>query len=264
MPDVIVVFSRWGKWIATVTIAATLLALVVVQLMPRKYISIATALPASSMATDKASVFNTNIQELYSSLGTADDLDRIIGTAHLDTIYIAVADSLNLAAHYHLPKDKAVQKLKRHTAVSKSEWGELKLKVWDSDRNTAAQAANGLLKKLQELHQALQNKSNEIILERLKETYNQELQQTDTTLVRPTLAAKAAQAEQLRNYEKLLSEYNLMVTTNPPVLLVVENARAASRADTSEKWAAVVVTFFAAFLFSTLLSLYAEGKKARA
>lgn len=264
MPDVIVVLGRWGKWIATVTVAATLLAVVIAVLLPKKYLSVVTALPASSMATDKATVFNTNIQELYSSLGTADDLDRIIGTAHLDTIYIAVANELNLAAHYRSTKDKAVQKLKRNTVVSKSEWGELKLKVWDGDRNMAAQVANALLKKLQELHQALQNRSNQMILQRLKETYSLALRQTDTTRAAMALPANAMQSGQLRDYEKLLSEYNLMVTTNPPVLLVVENARAARRADTAGKWIAVVVTFFAAFLFSSLLALYAEGKKVQA
>src|SRR6476659_998256 len=100
MPDFIAVFSRWWKRIIAFTILATLVAVSIALVLPPKYLSVATALPASSFAADKSTVFNTNIQELYSALGTADDLDRIIGTAHLDTIYIATVYDLNLAVHY--------------------------------------------------------------------------------------------------------------------------------------------------------------------
>src|SRR5215217_7660679 len=160
MPDFIAVFSRWWKQIAAITVLAIVVAVIVALLLPKKYMSVATALPASSFAADKSTIFNSNIQELYSALGTADDLDRIIGTARLDTIYIATVNELNLAAHYGLEKAheaKAVHKLKNNTSVSKSEWGELKLKVWDKDRNYAAHIANILLQKLQSLHQNLNN-----------------------------------------------------------------------------------------------------------
>lgn len=262
MPDVFAVFSRWWRWIATFTVVATLIAGVIVLLLPPKYVSIATALPASSFAADKGAIFNANIQQLYSSLGSPDDLDRIIGTARLDTIYITAVGALNLTAHYGCTgknaRAQAVQKLKRHTMVSKSEWGELKVKVWDSDRTVAAQAANALLKNLQQLHQELQNKSNQVVLQKLKEVYTT-VQQKDTSL-KNSMAA-AAQRSQAQVYETLLSEYSLMVATNPPVLLVVEGARPALHADTSQKWASVIATAFAALLFSLLLALYTEGKK---
>lgn len=268
MPDVIAVFSRWWKWIAAVTVIATVVATVLVLLLPPKYVSVATALPASSLAADKAAIFNTGIQQLYSSLGTADDLDRIIGTARLDTIYIAAVAELNLAAHYGFKemdaKSRAVQKLKQHSAISKSEWGELKIKVWDSNRNAAAQLANALLKNLQRLHQNLQNQSNQLVLQKLEEAHWL-LQQQDTTP--NTVQSKAVagvKENQLQEYEKLLSEYRLMAATNPPVLLVVEAARPAHRADYTEKTAYVAVAFFTAFLFSFIVALFAEGKKRHA
>ena len=61
--------------ISVAVVAAILL------LQPKLYLSEATALRASSYTTDKASVFNRNIEALYSTLGSADDLDMIIGTA---------------------------------------------------------------------------------------------------------------------------------------------------------------------------------------
>jgi uncharacterized protein involved in exopolysaccharide biosynthesis len=266
MPDLLLVFSRWWRWIAAFTLLATLLAAIIAALLPKKYVSVATALPASSFGSDKGAVFNTNNQQLYSALGTPDDLDRIIGTARLDTVYMAAVDALNLAAHYGFgdenARDHAVQKLKRHTAVNKSEWGELKLKVWDRDRNVAAQAANALLKALQQLHQDLQNKSNQVVLQKLKEAYTT-LRGEDTSVKNstPSTAVRTTQSSQAPVYEKLLSEYSLMVAANPPALLVVEAARPALYPDTFEKTASVVVTAFAALLFSVLLALYTEGKR---
>jgi hypothetical protein len=269
MPDVIAVFYRNRKFIMALTFIATLIAVVIVVLLPKKYVSVATALPASSFATDKATIFNTNIQELYSALGTADDLDRIIGTARLDTIYIATARDLNLATHYDFSTDEsgldaATRRVKHRTTVTKSEWGELKIKAWDSDRDLAAQIANTVLQKLQSLHQTLRNQNNQLVLQKLKEAYG-EAEPADTTAQRVGLKQnlKSPQREQRQVYEQLVSEYNLMVATNPPVLLVVENARPALYADTSEKTASVILTFFAALLFSILFALYTEGKRQR-
>jgi hypothetical protein len=38
----------------------------------------------------KTSVFSENLQILYSTIGLADDLDKIVGTGHLDTAYRSV------------------------------------------------------------------------------------------------------------------------------------------------------------------------------
>jgi len=261
------VLSRWWKQMVLITVLATLVALGLALLLPKKYYATATALPASSMATDKAAIFNTNIEQLYSSLGTSDDLDRMIGTAHLDTLYIAAVNESNLVAHYGFSTgpdgvEQAIRKLKKNTSISKSEWGELKLKVWDVDRFYAARLANTLLQKLQQLHQSLQNKSNQLILQQLK-SVQQTMPQTDAMLPDSATPAKESEAGPLHVYDKLIREYNLMVTANPPVLLVVENARPPLYPDNSAKQASVLAAAFAAALFSFLLALYLEGKKAR-
>jgi hypothetical protein len=267
MTDVIAVFYRYRKFISGLTFSATVIAFVIVLVLPEKFVSVTTALPASSFAADKSTVFNTNIQELYSALGTADDLDNIIGTARLDTIYIATVHDLNLAAHYGFDAtangwERAMQKLKHNTSVVKSEWGELKIKAWDQDRIVAAQIANTLLKKLQSLHQNLRNQSNELVLQKLKEAYHTTLpEDTITQQIRPGVNGQHPLAKQQQDYEQLLTEYNVMVATNPPALLVVENARPALYPDNSEKVAAVILTFFAALLFAALLALFTARKK---
>ena len=42
----------------------------------------------------------------------------------------------------------------------RSEYGELKIKVWDTDKNLAPQLANAILDKLNSIHQSLQAANN--------------------------------------------------------------------------------------------------------
>nr|MBA2745006.1 hypothetical protein [Flavisolibacter sp.] len=165
MPDLFIVFARWWKFILGISLLAATIAFVVSQFSPKEYLSEATALPANSMVADKGRIFNNNIEALYSDIGTADELDRLEGTAVLDTLYIAASDSFNLAAHYNLPESgesgfKAARKLKKNSKIARSAFGELKVKVWDEDRNMAAAVANFLMQRLGSIHQHLQNENS--------------------------------------------------------------------------------------------------------
>lgn len=246
-----------------VTIAALAVAAITLQLVPKTYLSTTTALPANSLATDKASVFNSSIQELYSSLGSPDELDRFLGTAKLDTVYIAVAKQHHLQQHYsiaqndHAPYNAAL-KLKKQTKIERTEYGELQVRVWDVDRNMAAALANSIMQQLQQLHQQLQSNSNALVLQKLKETYAV-LKAADTVSAAPMPAA--VQQTQAAEYERLIAQYNLMVNTNPPVLLVVERARPALTADKPYLWPTLLLTLFAALLFSLLAALFLESSK---
>jgi uncharacterized protein involved in exopolysaccharide biosynthesis len=287
MPDLLLVFAKRWKLILWVTVFATLIALIFALLSPKKYLSVATALPVNSVTADKARVFNQNIEALYSDFGTSDELDRLEGTGTLDTIFIAAANELNLPQHYSMSATgegpfKAAMKLKKNTKISRSSYGELKVKVWDEDRNLSAAIANFLMEQIQELHQHLQNESNVLVLEKIKSEYaalqNDYLAIADS-LQNPKLdtvnarfaSAKnvlmknrmAALADQLQEYQKMIAQYQLAVSTNAQVLLVVENARPPLWPDKPKVLATVLFTFFGALLFSFLLSLFVESRKAQ-
>lgn len=173
MPDIISVISKRWKLIFSLTLLATIIALVASLLSPKKYLSTTTALPANSALNDKARIFNNNIEGLYPSLGLPDELDRMEGTAKLDTLYIAVTNDLKLAAHYGLEdKDStynAALLLKRNTNISRSAYGELKINVWDKDKVMAADLANNLLRKLNEFHQHIENANTSLFLQKMKD-----------------------------------------------------------------------------------------------
>jgi hypothetical protein len=287
MPDLFLVFSRRWKFILGFTILAAIVALAAALFSPKKYLSVATALPANSVVADKARIFNPNIEALYSDFGSPDELDRLEGTALLDTIFISTAQDYNLPGHYLMNSSnegmfKAAMKLKANSSISRSGYGELKIKVWDVDPNLASEMANSLLQKIQELHQHLQNESNRMIVQRIKEDLAQKAKQYESisgsapakdsgrvsdTASSPMMSGvlRATQIdllrEQIREQEKLVSQYQFAINTNPPVLLVVEKARPALYPDKPRVLALVLFTFFGALLFFLLLAFFLESRK---
>jgi uncharacterized protein involved in exopolysaccharide biosynthesis len=276
MPDLIQVFSRKWKFILGLTLLATIIALVAVWISPKKYLSTATALPVNSLVADKARIFNPNIEMLYSDFGSPDELDRIEGTAMLDTIFIAAVKKFDLASHYGFGRSevneyKAVVKLKKESNISRSAYGELKVKVWDEEKNMAANLANALMQDIQDLHQHLQTENTRAALQQLMSDYQEKkiqfAQFSDSTagLKGPdselASAKKAAMLDQLQQYEKMTDQFKVAISSNPRVLLIVENARPAHWPDKPKVLVTLLLSFFGAFLFFYLLALFLETRK---
>ena len=176
MPDLIYIFSRYWKLIVIVTAISTLVAFLASELSPKLYLSVTTVLPANSVTADKGRIFDNNVENLYSDVGTADELDRIEGTAALDTVYIATAKQLNLEEHYHInPSSESLfnasQELKKNADIKRSAYGELKIRVWDRDKEMAAALANAILQNIQSIHQQIQSERNRVILQKIQEDY---------------------------------------------------------------------------------------------
>jgi hypothetical protein len=278
MPDILSIISRWWKMILGLTLLASLAALAACWLSPKQYASTATALPGNSSLSDKARIFNKNIQYLYSRLGSPDELDRIEGTAALDTIYIATANDFNLVNHYSIKSSKdalyeAAEELKSKSRISRSAYGELKIKAWDRDRNMAAALANGIFQRLQQLHQELHQQDNASVLQKLKEDLvarqqqfrlaSDSLRHIEAAYAELLTVRRNALLQQVQEQEKLIAEYELALSTNPPVLVSVESARPSLRPEKPDTAQTVLLTAFASALFFFLLALVLESRKRR-
>lgn len=280
MPDLLTLIYMRRKQVFLIVLISLALATGIVLLMPSQYLASATALPANPAATDKASVFSNNIRDLYSSLGKPDDLDKIVGTGQLDTIYLALSDQFELAAHYKVKADnaaasrrKAAAVLKKNSRVSKSEYNELLVQVWDTDKNLAPQLANALMEQLAMIHQDLLNKSNQTIIKSLGE--GQQKLQAAIDSIRSFLQhadITPSQAQQYNDrltvlqqqgsqYEKLRTEYQLMIDTKPAALLVVDKARISDRPDKPKKLIILLATAVLSLLFAAWLTLILEKRK---
>src|SRR5258705_5808219 len=270
MPDIFDLIARWWKRMLVVMLLSLLAVGIITFLKPRQYLSVTTAVPASSFASDKGKIFNENILALYSTLGSEDDLDRIVGTATLDTVYLFVTDQFNLFDHYKMKgtnaRTKAALLLKKNTRVIKGEYGELKVKVWDTDNNLAPQLANAILDELHLIHSNLQSAGNEATLKGLQAGKKKIQIQLDsiTGISEPSVERKTTLQGQVQQYEKLISEYQLMVDSKPPVLIVVEKAKPSTSPDRPRRLQIMIATAVLSFLFALLAALVMERKKTSA
>jgi len=275
MPDIIDLLAHWWKRILAVMVIALIVVGVITYLKPQKYLSVATAVPASSFASDKSRIFNENIEALYSTLGTTDDLDMIVGTATLDTVYWAVTQQYNLQDHYKMKEQgdaaiaKAASLLKENTKVQKSEYGELKVRVWDTDKNLAAELANSILDVLNNIHRDLQGQGNKAVLNSLLEAKQRTRKEVDSvkqflrnaeTMYEDT-AFLNTRYRLLSEYEKKIGEYQLMVNNKPPVLITVERAKATNWPDKPKRMQILIATAILSFLFALLAALVLERRK---
>jgi uncharacterized protein involved in exopolysaccharide biosynthesis len=265
MPDLFDLLARWWKKILAVVLLSALVTGGISFFKPKKYLSVATALPASSYASDKAKVFNDNIQELYTALGTPDDLDAVTGIAALDTVYLSVTDQFNLYDHYKMKekgeaaRSKAAYCLKKNTKVYKSEYGNLKVKVWDTDKMLAGELANAIMDKLQAMYRDIQGAGNKTTLDGLVHTRNKLQKWIDSSYESPENFPEYK--NRIIQYDKMINEYRLMVDSKPPSLIIVEKAKPALWPDKPKTIQVIIATAVLSFLFALLAALYLENRK---
>jgi LPS O-antigen subunit length determinant protein (WzzB/FepE family) len=260
MPDIIQLIASWKKQIFSVVLISMIVATAAVFIITPKYLASATALPANPVTADKSIVFNNNIRDLYNSIGTPTELDRVIGTAQSDTIYLSIARKFDLVSFYNIKGNtdfalmKAAKALKHDTKVTKSEFGELMIRVWCRDRLLAPQLANAIMDELALIHQEILNRNNQLVLQNIKAAILSFQEAKDTL-------AKVEVIEQLKNYRKLELEYSLMISTKPPALLPVEKARISSSPDKPRKALILIATALASFIFALWLALLLDKRK---
>ena len=278
MPDIVSVIGRRWKLIVLLTAVATAVAFLASLLSPKQYLGTVTAIPANPVYSDKARIFNPNIEALYTELGTIDDLDRLEGAAKLDTVYLAAANEFNLAAHYGIDTtqgdapDKAALRLKKNTSVNRTGYGELKIKVWDKDKQMAADLANAMLGVINGIYRQIQTENMRTILQRLKEESSLQSQMQNTGAELLDSAAGRGQrqvgapeektlASRLYHYQQLIAEYELALKTTPNALLVVEGARPSPWTDKPKTGQIVLFAFLGSLLFSVLLAFFVESRR---
>jgi len=219
---------------------------------------------------------------LYSSLGTPDALDKIVGTAKLDTLYAILVDEFDLINNYELaekknPRYHAIEKLKNDTRVIKSDYGELKVKTWHPSPEMASNLSRAFMQQLKIMHQLVQLSNNKKILENIQLAYNEKMKelsgitnnanriQDDSARVQHSVLTKTLRTEalvkQIAEYENLINQYNLVITADPEVLVVVENAAVPVKHDRPDYLLTLIATIFISFIFAFLVLLVLEKRR---
>src|SRR6185369_723287 len=123
---------------------------------------------------------------------------------------------------------KAARKLKKYSRVIKSDYGELKVKVWDTDKDLAPQLANAITERLESIHRDLQSAGNKASLQSLVmvqqkigkmiDSINPLIKDPANEYDKNVMLRKTWMKQFLEN-ENLAGQYQLVIDNKPPVLM---------------------------------------------
>ncbi len=266
------VLKKHGRFIWLFVLATVLVASVTVFIVPQYFRSTSTVISANPVLADKARLFNSNIQSLYSYFGSGDDLDRIYGIADMDTTYKKLVDEFSLTDYYKLDGDsfpllrrKAVLRLREDLTVRKTEKGQLQVIAWTKEKQLSADLVNRMVAILQQREADIwENNYQHSLAQLLNSTatmeveYNQlsdSLATANNAKHELVAANRQSLLEQIKQYRKTADEYRLAIQTNPPVLYVMESAVPAAKAERPDKVAIIFASFIISLVFSSLLVL---------
>ncbi|MCY7423171.1 MAG: hypothetical protein LH478_15670 [Chitinophagaceae bacterium] len=240
--------KRWKLITAFVAISLVITSIVLV-FLPQQYESTAVATAGNPLLSDKAYLFNQNVDQLYSNYGNADDIDRLLGIASLDTTYKLLVDSFKLYNYYTTSKNnKAIRRrnavlgLKKDVQIQKNELNQFTISVWNKNPAVAAGIANSMLGIIQKITANGLQKSYEQTLFLLDSTLvgmQSEYQtitvfarerQTPKTAVELMDAKKETLLEQMNQYQKTYSEVAMAAANMQPSVIVLQSATPAVKA----------------------------------
>ncbi len=237
-------------WVGSVSILALLVSL----LLPKEYMSQASVLPANSKMMDNQRLFSENIQELYSAYGNSEDLDRLYATMRSKEVLNAVADSFKLTSHYDLDNTisgrmKTYKKFQKNIELTKTEYGEIRIRVWDKDAELAAQMANAIVSKTKDVGEKMFTSFYAQSISRMSMELSLKTENMKTTSDSLEMKAFNPEAAILRNR---MAEYRIAQLNPPPSLFILEKAEPSPIADKPSILLNVLVSFLIA-LFSAAL-----------
>jgi len=267
MPDIFTLIAAWKKQILLTVLSSMAVATAVVLILPQKYLATTTAVPSNPATTDRSIVFNNNLRELYNSLGDATDLDIIVGTAQLDTIYIAVTRQFHLTTNGDssaISVLKGARSLKKDTKIAKTAFGELQIRVLSKDKMLAPQLANALMEELASIHQDLMNRNNKTILAGISHEIER-LSRSHETVSKSSKDSVSVSTknvnEQIAAYQKIEADFELMNQMERPALHIIEKARLSDKPDTPKTALILIATAIASFLFALWFAILLDKRQ---
>lgn len=258
MPDLFQLLKRQGRSIIYLLIFTWIGSVFGLWMTPPLYKSESTSIASSVVASDPARLFNPQIQQLYSPLGSSDQLDLLVGSGKLDTVYRPLVRQFNLIDHYSISGtdikafQKAVKQLKKRSEVYKSDQGELKVLVWDQDPALAAVLANALTAQLDVLHRDLLNRQNQ-------ETWSA-LQRASLRLETMRDSMPDEYAHQQGVYRRLIDQYSILLEQRPPAIHILDPATPSISPDKPEWVLNMIAVTVVALLVGLTIALWMERR----
>ena len=283
MEELLSILYRWRRQIIILCGIAAIGSAIISLVVPEIYTSKVTFMVANPYMMERGSLFQREAGETPVYLfGGEYEMNRLISLSQSRTLQDYVIQKFNLYAHYEIDttdeyKDYNVREaLESHFSILKTPEGMLLAQVEDKDKHFAADLANGIVKKLDEINYDLNTQKKHD----LTKVYEQQLEVKQITFLqlkdsllqmvknnpRDTVSSKLLSSMvkdalgEYNNIKGIYADHQASLQNKVSTLYIVETATPAIRRTSPVRWLMVVsstlVAFFAGVLGVLLLERY--------
>lgn len=266
--DIVKVIWDWRKKILLATFLVTFIIGIVIFLVPRQYLSEAIIVAANPVQGDRSNIFRNTFEQQFYYYGGEGDNDRLYEMARIDTMKKFLIDSFKLEDHYKISKTNprrrlaAYNELKDNMGILKTELGHIQIKVWDIDKNLAADMVNAIIAKVNSMSIDLTNQAKKTILEKLEYEQSANEAEVKALLEKPNSdvpaevneAKRTSLLKQIEEKDNLINQFktSLNDVTN---VYVLEQAYPALKVDRPKRIPVVIMALLVSLFFSVLAAL---------
>lgn len=266
--DIVKVIWEWRKKILLATFLVTFSIGIVIFLVPRQYLSEAIIVAANPVQGDRSNIFRNTFEQQFYYYGGEGDNDRLYEMARIDTMKKFLIDSFKLEDHYKISKTNprrrlaAYNELKDNMGILKTELGHIQIKVWDIDKNLAADMVNAIIAKVNSMSIDLTNQAKKTILEKLEYEQSANEAEVKALLEKPNSdvpaevneAKRTSLLKQIEEKDNLINQFktSLNDVTN---VYVLEQAYPALKVDRPKRIPVVIMALLVSLFFSVLAAL---------
>lgn len=295
--DLIRLILKWKVAIGIVTAIAAIGSIIISLALPNYYESSVIFFPSNPSLTDRQNLFRTEAGDMpVSFFGKEKDADRLLQIGKSAQLTGYMIHKFDLFKHYDIdpetakyPQYQVNKEFEDNYTIFKNEFGAIEIHVIDQDKQMAANMANEIVRKIDEINSSMivANKKDVLdIFEKKVAEKKREVEQTNEELIslkekfnihdaktfnpkgKAEIAAveeilvlegvKESSIEELNTTMKLFSQYKTAAEKNFSSTYILQQAYPAEKKVKPIRWLIVVSSTLTAFIVSILLVAFID------
>ena len=281
MEELIRILLKWLRPIAMVTAVAVVGSIIISFVLPERYTSTVTFMAANPYMMERGNLFQVEAGENPVYLfGGENDMNRFISLAESRGLEGYIIDKFNLYEHYDIDTTGPLkeywvkEELRSNFKMLKTPEMTLQVEVTDQDKNLAAEMANTIVQRLDELNKALitekkrdltklyddEEKAKSAMVTQLMDSLRStiELRPKDTITARLITSVVEDALSEYNTIRMINEQHRASLEQASSTVYIIEAASPAIKRSSPVRWLIVVSATAATLLAMCLMAVLIE------